>query len=115
MAECGLRHHLALAAFAAAFVFIAGVTAFAADGNQEIAMSKHPYVGLWVSQDDYIRYELLPNGRYFESHGFRERVYHGEYRVTGDHIDYKDDSGFIADGEFRNDVLYHAGVRLMRA
>ena len=114
MAECDLRNRLALAAFTAAFVFIAGVTALAGDMPQENTMSTHPYVGLWVTPDDYIRYELLPNGRYFESRGHRERVYHGEYRVTGDHIDYKDDSGFIADGEFRNDVLYHAGVMLTR-
>lgn len=77
-------------------------------------MTTHPYVGLWVTPDDYIRYELLPNGRYFESRGYRERVYQGEYHVKGDHIDYKDDSGFIADGEFRNDVLHHAGVVLRR-
>lgn len=114
MAECGLRHRLALVAVTAAFVFIAGVTAFAGDRLQENSMSTHPYIGLWVTQDDYIRYELLPNGRYFESRGNRERVYHGEYRVEGNHIDYKDDAGFIADGEFRNDVLYHAGVQLMR-
>jgi len=114
MVECGLCHHLAVAACAAAFVFIAGVTAFAGETLQEKSMSMHPYIGLWVTQDDYIRYELLPNGRYFESRGNRERVYHGEYRVRGDHIDYKDDAGFIADGEFRNDVLYHAGVVLMR-
>ena len=35
MAECGLQRRLALAAFAAAFVFVAGVTAFAGGMKQE--------------------------------------------------------------------------------
>lgn len=35
MAECHASHRLALAAFAAAFVFVATVTAFAGDRHQE--------------------------------------------------------------------------------
>lgn len=34
--------------------------------------------------------------------------------MTGDHIDYVDDTGFTADGEFRNGILYHAGMVLCR-
>ena len=34
--------------------------------------------------------------------------------MTGDHIDYVDDTGFTADGDFVNDVLYHAGMVLRR-
>lgn len=114
MAERRLANHLALAAFAAAFVFVATVIAFAGDSNKETPMTTHPYVGLWVTDDDYIRHELLPNGRYVEARGSRERAYGGVYRMKGDHIEYKDDTGFTADGEFRRDVLYHAGMVLRR-
>lgn len=114
MAERHASHRLALAAFAAAFVFVATVTAFAGDRHQETSMTIHPYVGLWVTDDDFIRHELLPNGRYVEARGSRERAYKGEYRVNGDHVDYRDDTGFAAEGDFRRDVLYHAGMVLRR-
>lgn len=74
----------------------------------------HPYVGLWVTQDGHIRHELLPNGRYVEARGTRERAYEGRYEVTGTHIEYWDDTGFTADGDFIDDVLYHAGMILHR-
>ncbi|WP_198170734.1 Atu4866 domain-containing protein [Deinococcus arboris] len=74
----------------------------------------HPYVGLWVTADRQIRHELLPNGRYVEARGKREQAYLGRYEVTGAHIEYWDDAGFTADGDFRNDVLYHAGMVLNR-
>ncbi|MET4076498.1 Atu4866 domain-containing protein [Hymenobacter sp. UYCo722] len=76
--------------------------------------AEHPYVGLWVTQDGYIRHELLPNGRYDEARGSRQSAYQGRYWVKGNHIDYRDDTGFTADGEFRADVLYHAGMVLYR-
>lgn len=72
------------------------------------------YVGMWVTADGYIRHELLPNGRYDEARGSKQNAYQGEYLITGDHIDYEDDTGFVADGEFRDDVLYHAGMVLYR-
>ena len=74
----------------------------------------HPYVGMWVTDDNHIRHELLPNGRYDEARGDREHAYQGSYEVTGDHIEYVDDTGFTADGDFRDDVLYHAGMVLRR-
>ena len=76
--------------------------------------AKHPYVGLWVTEDGHIRHELLPNGRYFEARGTRERAYEGRYEVTGTHIEYWDDTGFTADGDFIDDVLHHAGMILYR-
>ncbi|MBT9369567.1 Atu4866 domain-containing protein [Rhizobium sp. CSW-27] len=79
------------------------------------AMASHPYCGLWITRDGYIRHDLLPNGRYVEARGNRERAYQGRYEVRGNRIDYRDDTGFTADGEFRNDVLYHAGMELLRA
>ncbi|WP_405415472.1 Atu4866 domain-containing protein [Maribacter sp. Asnod1-A12] len=70
------------------------------------------YIGMWVTQDENIRHELLPNNRYDEARGNKKSAYQGGYLVTGNHIDYKDDTGFTADGEFRNGILYHAGMVL---
>lgn len=74
----------------------------------------HPYVGMWVTQDGRIRHELLPNNRYVEARGSRERAYEGRYEITGNHIEYWDDTGFTADGDFIDDVLHHAGMILYR-
>ena len=75
----------------------------------------HPYIGMWVTPDDRVRHELLPNGRYIEARGQRERAYEGRYEVTGTHIEYWDDTGFTADGNFvEPDVLHHAGMILHR-
>jgi len=82
------------------------------EGND--AMADHPYVGTWVTKDGYIRHELLANHRYDEARGERESAYQGRYQVTGNHIEYWDDTGFTADGEFIDDVLYHAGMVLYR-
>lgn len=75
---------------------------------------QHPYVGMWVTKDGYIRHELLPNGRYDEARGRRKSAYQGRYFIQGDHIEYVDDTGFTADGDFRDGVLYHAGMVLVR-
>lgn len=72
----------------------------------------HPYVGMWVTADGYIRHELLPNGRYDEARGDRKSAYQGSYTIEGDHIEYVDDTGFTADGDFVDGVLYHAGMVL---
>lgn len=74
----------------------------------------HPYVGIWVTKDGRIRHELLANGRYDEARGTKQSAYQGRYEMTGDHIDYWDDTGFTADGDFRDGVLYHAGMILYR-
>lgn len=79
------------------------------------ADAPHPYVGMWVTADGRVRHELLPNGRYDEARGQRESAYQGRYTVTGHHIDYVDDTGFTADGEFVDGVLYHGGMVLRRA
>lgn len=75
----------------------------------------HPYIGMWVTEDGHIRHELLPNGRYDEQRGSRRSAYQGRYTVTGSHIDYVDDTGFTADGEFVSpDVLHHGGMVFRR-
>ena len=79
------------------------------------AAQTHPYVGLWTTDDGRVRYELLPNGRYDEARGRQESAYRGRYEVTGTHIDYWDDTGFTADGDFVDaDTLHHGGMILRR-
>ena len=72
-------------------------------------MDNHEIMGMWVTKDGYIRQELLPNGRYDEARGNKKSAYTGRYTINGHHIDYVDDTGFTADGEFRNGILYHGG------
>jgi hypothetical protein len=71
--------------------------------------ARHPYLGLWVTRDGHIRHALLPNGRYDEQRGERRSAYQGRYWIKGDHIVYLDDTGFSADGEFRDGVFFHGG------
>jgi hypothetical protein len=81
----------------------------------DTADTDHPYLGLWVTADGNIVHELLPTGRYVEARGNRERAYEGRYEVTGTHIEYWDDTGFRANGDFVSiDVLNHAGMVLYR-
>ncbi|URJ44392.3 Atu4866 domain-containing protein [Paenibacillus polymyxa] len=82
--------------------------------EKSVHASQHPYIGMWVTEDGNIRHELLPNGRYDEARGQRQSAYTGSYIVEGDHIEYVDDTGFTADGEFKDDVLYHAGMVFYR-
>lgn len=90
------------------------VTALIATAAQA-GPAAHPYVGMWVTADGHVRHQLLPNGRYDEARGSRESAYRGRYTVTGSHIDYVDDTGFTADGEFVSDeVLHHGGMVFRR-
>jgi hypothetical protein len=76
---------------------------------------QHPYVGLWVTDDGRVRHELLANGRYDEARGNRQSAYRGRYEVTGSHIEYWDDTGFTADGDFVDaNTLHHGGMILRR-
>ena len=77
-------------------------------------MTTQSHVGMWVTADGYIRHELLPNGRYDEARGSKRSAYQGRYVITGNHIDYVDDTGFTADGDFIDGVLHHAGMILRR-
>ena len=72
------------------------------------------FVGLWVTEDGHVRHELLPNGRYVEARGNREGAYEGRYEIEGSHIEYWDDTGFTADGDFVDGVLHHGGMILRR-
>jgi hypothetical protein len=72
------------------------------------------YIGTWVTGDGYIHHQLLPGNRYDEARGNRQSAYVGQYWVKGNHIEYKDDTGFTADGDFINGILYHAGMILYK-
>lgn len=74
----------------------------------------HPYVGMWMTADGRVRHHLLPNGRYDEARGSRESAYQGRYEIRENHIDYWDDTGFTADGDFIDGVLHHGGMIFYR-
>jgi len=71
-------------------------------------------VGMWVTADGHIRQELLPDGRYDEARGTRRSAYTGRYTVSGNHLDYVDDTGFTATGDIRDGVLHHEHLVLYR-
>ncbi|WP_081497139.1 Atu4866 domain-containing protein [Phyllobacterium sp. YR531] len=83
--------------------------------SKEVQMLHHPYIGMWVTDDNRVRHELLPDNRYDEARGNRESAYQGRYEVTGNHIEYWDDTGFTADGDFVDEnTLHHGGMILRR-
>jgi hypothetical protein len=101
------------AALSAALTAAALLTGTPSHGT-EAGMAEHPYIGMWITGDGHIRQELLPNGRYDEARGTRKSAYQGRYKVTGNYIDYWDDTGFTADGRFEGDVLHHGGMVFYR-
>jgi hypothetical protein len=103
------------AALGAAAEAGSGAETRSASTQQEKQMAQHPYVGLWVTDDGRVRHELLANGRYDEARGNRQSAYRGRYEVTGSHIEYWDDTGFTADGDFVDaNTLHHGGMILRR-
>lgn len=123
-----MRPEIGLAAFAAVIgISAAAATAISEGPRGSTQTQRHEWVsgqtkenqmpdysGMWVTADRRIRHELLPNGRYDEARGERESAYQGRYWITGDHIEYVDDTGFSADGDFIDGVLHHAGMILRR-
>lgn len=109
-------------ALTAALIIIAGLipaqtgySQMASDPEaSSVSEQTHPYAGMWVTGDGYIRHELLPDGRYDEARGTRQSAYQGRYEVRGNHIDYWDNTGFTADGEFIDGVLHHGGMIFYR-
>lgn len=83
-----------------------------ADGGR---LGPESYLGIWVDENDFVHQELSPDGRYDETRGGRPRAYQGSYWVTGSRIDYRDDLGFWAFGEFVDGVLHHAGYTFHRS
>lgn len=98
----------------ATMMLVATVVAQTASAKDVVVQPTPSYSGMWVTQDGRIRHELLPNNRYVEARGSHERAYEGRYEITGDHIEYWDDSGFTADGDFIDGALHHGGMILYR-
>jgi hypothetical protein len=69
-------------------------------------------MGVWIGEHDFLHQELTPDGRYDETRGGRPHAYEGRYWIDGDRIDYLDDLGFWAFGEFRGEELHHAGYAM---
>jgi hypothetical protein len=95
-------------------VALAAATALTINEADAEPGASHAYIGMWVTGDGRVRHELLPSGRYVEARGERERAYEGRYEVTGTRIEYWDDTGFTADGDFIDGVLHHGGMILKR-
>ncbi|MET9793756.1 Atu4866 domain-containing protein [Streptomyces canus] len=68
-----------------------------------------PRVGVWIDRNGFLYQELTADGRYDETRGGRPHAYQGRYWIDGDRIDYLDDLGFWAYGEFQGNELHHAG------
>ncbi|MFI1884433.1 Atu4866 domain-containing protein [Streptomyces jumonjinensis] len=65
-----------------------------------------PRVGIWIDRNGFLHQELTADGRYDETRGGRPHAYRGRYWIDGDRIDYLDDLGSWAYGEFRGDELH---------
>lgn len=109
----GLRF-LAATMIAVSATIASGQKGFTQMNSNSSARQSHPYAGIWITRDGRVRHNLLANGRYDEARGNRESAYRGRYEVTGDHIEYWDDTGFTADGDFIDGVLHHGGMILYR-
>ncbi|MEZ3177627.1 Atu4866 domain-containing protein [Streptomyces pimonensis] len=73
-----------------------------------------PRLGVWIDREDFLHQELTADGRYDETRGGRPHAYQGRFWIDGDRIDYLDDLGFWAYGEFRGDELHHASYVMKR-
>ncbi|MFI6704925.1 Atu4866 domain-containing protein [Nonomuraea sp. NPDC050478] len=71
-------------------------------------------VGVWIDTEDFLHQELTADGRYDETRGGRAHAYQGRYWIDGERIDYLDDLGFWAFGQFDGDTLHHAGYTMRR-
>lgn len=79
-------------------------------------MSPQSCMGALCCLSTIIKADAVPHdGRYDEARGNRQSAYPGRHEVTGTHIEYRDDTGFTADGDFVDiDTLHHAGMVLRR-
>ncbi|SDE52931.1 protein Atu4866 [Mucilaginibacter pineti] len=82
--------------------------------NWILKMQSNEHIGVWVTKDGYIRHEFMPNGRYIEARGNEKNAYTGFYAIRGKHVEYLDDTGFTAEGDFIDGVYFHAGMMLYK-
>ncbi|MEH6705696.1 MAG: Atu4866 domain-containing protein [Galbibacter orientalis] len=71
-------------------------------------------IRMWATKGETLATNYYPNNCYDEARGDKKTVYQGDYHIMGNHIDYKDDTGFTVDGEYRNGILYHSGMVLYK-
>lgn len=83
-------------------------------GVGEVSPSTSPYLGMWIDESDFLYQELTADGRYDETRGGRPHAFQGSFWIDGDRIDYLDDLGFWAFGEFVDGVLHHGPYILTR-
>jgi imidazolonepropionase-like amidohydrolase len=72
-------------------------------------------LGTWIDENDFVHQHLTADGRYDETRGGRPHAFQGAFWIDGDRIDYRDDLGFWAFGEFVGDTLQHAGYSFHRS
>lgn len=76
--------------------------------------STSPYLGMWIDESGFLHQELTADGRYDETRGGRPHAFQGSFWIAGDRIDYLDDLGFWAFGEFVDGILHHGPYTLTR-
>jgi hypothetical protein len=72
------------------------------------------YLGTWIDETGFLHQTLTADGRYDETRDGREHAFQGRFWITGDRIEYLDDLGFWAYGDFVDGTLYHGGYVLHR-
>jgi imidazolonepropionase-like amidohydrolase len=72
-------------------------------------------LGTWIDENDFVHQHLTADGRYDETRGGRPHAFQGSYWIDGNRIDYRDDLGFWAFGEFVDETLHHAGYTFHRS
>lgn len=80
----------------------------------KVTGSSSPHVRMWIDESDFLHQELTADGRYDETRGGRTHAFRGTFWIDGDRIDYLDDLGFWAFGEFVDGVLHHGPYTLNR-
>lgn len=83
-------------------------------GTDPQDLSASPHLGVWIDESGFLHQELTADGRYDETRGGRPHAYRGRFWITGTRIDYLDDLGFWAFGEFVGDQLHHVTYRMHR-
>ena len=72
-------------------------------------------LGTWIDEKDFVHQHLSADGRYDETRGGRKHAFQGAFWIDGNRVDYRDDLGFWAFGEFADGLLHHAGYTFHRA
>jgi hypothetical protein len=115
---------LILGALTFSLSFLAALTSFgfspalaarpSGEHGRKASVTARDHLGLWVTADGQVRQELLPDGRFVETGWDGQRMAAGFYQLEANHIEYRDDRGLVAAGDFRDGMLYQSGMVLYR-